>query len=95
MTNSNGAHTKLQRTTLVDQLAQGLVTLIDSRHLQPGDALPSSADIATSFGVSRPVVREAFQILEAQGIIEVANGKRATVKPISADLLTGFFLPRG
>jgi len=39
-----------------------------------GDKLPSENDLARSFGVSRPVVREAIGTLRAWGIVESKNG---------------------
>src|SRR5688572_30719199 len=83
--------TKLNRTTLVEQVARNLVEFIESSHLIPGDTLPSTTKLATNFGVSRPVVREALKFLEAKGVIEISNGKKPTVKPITTELLLGFF----
>lgn len=45
----------------------------------PGDRLPSEATLSRELNVSRTVVREAFRSLAAIRIIEIANGKRATV----------------
>src|SRR5215510_14475461 len=83
--------TKLNRTTLVEQVAQTLVEFIESSHLMPGDTLPSTTKLATNFGVSRPVVREALKFLEAKGVIEISNGKKPMVKPITTEPLLGFF----
>jgi GntR family transcriptional regulator, transcriptional repressor for pyruvate dehydrogenase complex len=47
--------------------------------------------LATNFGVSRPVVREALKSLEAKGVIEISNGKKPMVKPITTEPLLGFF----
>jgi DNA-binding FadR family transcriptional regulator len=83
--------TKLNRTTLVEQVARNLVEFIESSHLKPGDTLPSTTKLATNFGVSRPVVREALKFLEAKGVIEISNGKKPMVKPITTEPLLGFF----
>src|SRR5882762_1234506 len=45
-----------------------------SLSLSIGDKLPSENDLARSFGVSRPVVREAIGTLRAWGIVESKNG---------------------
>jgi DNA-binding FadR family transcriptional regulator len=83
--------TKLNRTTLVEQVAQNLIDFIEDNHLGPGDNLPASAELADTFGVSRPVVREALKFLEARGLIEITNGKKPAVKPITTEPLLGFF----
>jgi GntR family transcriptional regulator, transcriptional repressor for pyruvate dehydrogenase complex len=68
-----------------------LVQFIESQDLQPGDLLPSEVKMSEDFGVSRPVVREALQALSAQGVIEIASGKGAIVRPIDDKLLRLFF----
>lgn len=84
-------NTKLNRTTLVEQVAEGLMQLIESNKLKPGDSLLSTTKLVNHFGVSRPVVREALKLLEAKGVIEVSNGKKPLIKPISTEPLLGFF----
>ena len=65
--------------------------LIVSDQLGPGELLPSSADLAAKFGVSRTITREAMKSLQARGLIEIVNGKRARVRPITNTLLVDFF----
>lgn len=84
-------NTKLNRMTLVEQVAEGLMQLIEANKLEPGDSLLSTTSLVSHFGVSRPVVREALKLLEAKGVIEVANGKKPTIKPISTEPLLVFF----
>lgn len=81
---------KLTRESLAEQVAQSLTDYIYTT-LEPDDVLPSTAKLAEEYEVSRIVIREALKYLEAQDIIEIANGKRARVKPISGDLLRNFF----
>jgi GntR family transcriptional regulator, transcriptional repressor for pyruvate dehydrogenase complex len=82
---------KLSRGTLAEQVTENLLAFIDSQNLKPGDLLPSETSLSTSFGVSRPVIREALKNLEGKGIIEIINGKGALVKPIDSDPLRLFF----
>lgn len=42
--------------------------------LDEGDALPSEAALMEQYGVSRPTLREAFRILEAESLITVRRG---------------------
>jgi len=44
--------------------------------LKPGDTLPSEQQLMAQFGVSRPTLREAFRILEAEDLISVKRGSR-------------------
>jgi GntR family transcriptional regulator, transcriptional repressor for pyruvate dehydrogenase complex len=81
----------LQRRTLSVQVAEHLLDRIEQQALAPGDILPSEMQLASEFGVSRPVVREALRALEATGVVTVANGKGAIILPLSAEPLSGFF----
>jgi GntR family transcriptional repressor for pyruvate dehydrogenase complex len=82
---------KVRSTTLVEQVVQGIQEYIKAQHLAPGASLPSSATFAERMGVSRAVIREAFKTLEAKGVIQIANGKNAVVKPITTAPLLDFF----
>lgn len=45
--------------------------------LAEGDSLPPEAQLVEQFGVSRPTLREAFRILEAERLIAVTRGSRS------------------
>jgi DNA-binding FadR family transcriptional regulator len=83
--------TNLSRATLPEQISQQLMDFISSQNLKPGDLLPSEITLATDFGVSRPVVREALKSLAGQGIIEIVNGKGAMIRAIDDEFLRLFF----
>ena len=44
--------------------------------LEEGDALPPESMLMEQFGISRPTLREAFRILESEGLITVRRGAR-------------------
>ena len=48
--------------------------MINSGELKPGDRLPSEAELAADFGVSRTTVREALRILATRNLIHTRKG---------------------
>lgn len=68
--------------TLPTQLAGHLV-----RHLVEdglaGERAPSELDISREYGVSRVVARETLKILASLDMVEIAQGRRVTVRPLA------------
>jgi DNA-binding FadR family transcriptional regulator len=60
-----------------------LALIIDGR-LEDGDRLPSEAEMALRFGVSRPTIREALSELQHAGVIQVRQGAGSFVRSASA-----------
>jgi DNA-binding FadR family transcriptional regulator len=56
------------------QIADELRRLILSGQLTEGDSLGREPELVARFGVSRPSLREALRILEAEGLITVVRG---------------------
>jgi DNA-binding FadR family transcriptional regulator len=54
--------------------------------LTTGDALPSETVLMEMFGVSRPTLREAFRILEAESLISVRRGAHGGARVVSPDI---------
>jgi GntR family transcriptional repressor for pyruvate dehydrogenase complex len=48
--------------------------------MEPGTSLPSEAELATEFDVSRLTVREAFKMLAGRGLLDIGRGRRAVVR---------------
>jgi len=57
------------------QLEQLLREKIENGKLKPGDALPSEAELCSTFRVSRTVVRQALNKLSQDGIIHKEKGR--------------------
>lgn len=56
------------------QIADELRALIVSGELSEGESLGREPELVERFGVSRPSLREALRILEAEGLITVVRG---------------------
>jgi GntR family transcriptional regulator len=70
--------------TLVLQLRDAISTLIEEQRLQPGDQLPTEAELTRKFQISRPALREALKLLEQDGAIYVRHGKGRFVSAAAA-----------
>jgi DNA-binding FadR family transcriptional regulator len=65
---------------LYEQIAQKLSKAIGDGDYELGQRLPSERELAQSFGVSRPTVREAIIALELDELVEVRLGSGVYVK---------------
>jgi GntR family transcriptional repressor for pyruvate dehydrogenase complex len=78
-------------TRLGDALIARITQAIHDGRLKPGDALPSESRIAASFGVSKPIAREAIRQLAAMGVVHIQQGKVTRVQALNAAPLDRFF----
>ena len=79
-----------KRARLSDQLCGQIFEQIVSRKLNVGDQLPSENEISKSFGVSRPVVREALLRLREDGLVTAQQGPGSFVSAQPAPRLKTF-----
>ncbi len=75
---------------ILDRVVAGLTQTIRNE-LAPGARLPSEADIAGTYGVSRLTVREAVKMLAGRGLIDSARGRRAIVRQPDGAAFSDFF----
>jgi GntR family transcriptional repressor for pyruvate dehydrogenase complex len=68
-----------RRTRLRDRAADQLLDMVISGGLDPGERLPPERELCSRLGVSRTVVREALNLLEARGLISIEHGRGAVV----------------
>ncbi|HTM80083.1 FadR/GntR family transcriptional regulator [Asticcacaulis sp.] len=79
------------------QLAQKLGIDILGRKWLPGDILPSEVDMANTYAISRPAVREAIRTLAAKGMVEPRRRRgtcvteRAKWNMLDPDVLSWMF----
>jgi DNA-binding FadR family transcriptional regulator len=69
------------RTKVSEDLAILLAEPLAKGELAAGDPIASEVELAETYGVSRPVAREAVQMLALAGVLLVQHGKRTTVRP--------------
>jgi DNA-binding FadR family transcriptional regulator len=73
---------------LAMSIARDIVRQIGDGRLSAGSALPSEAEMATSYSVGRTSVREALRLLEIQGLINIRTGPGGgptVIEPTTAD----------
>ena len=68
-----------------NNIANALEKAILANEYRQGELLPSQKELAEQFNASSRSLREAFKALEAKGLIEVSQGKRAVVKSNNLD----------
>jgi GntR family transcriptional repressor for pyruvate dehydrogenase complex len=73
-----------REATLAQRVEQELERLILESRLGAGDRLPSERELASQFGVSRTVVREAVRALAAKQLVDVSVGRGTVVRAPSA-----------
>jgi GntR family transcriptional repressor for pyruvate dehydrogenase complex len=66
----------------MDAVADGLLDLVLDGTYGPGSSLPSEAELADHFGVSRLTVREAIRSLASTQVIDVQQGKSSVINPV-------------
>jgi GntR family transcriptional regulator, transcriptional repressor for pyruvate dehydrogenase complex len=64
----------VSRTTLSEQVALQLAAEVAAKRWQPGDKLPSEAELCRAFNVGRSSLREALKSLAFVGIIRIRAG---------------------
>jgi GntR family transcriptional regulator len=66
------------------RLRDEITALIDRGRLQPGDKLPTEAELTERFRISRPALREALKLLEQEGMVSVVHGRGRFVSAAAA-----------
>jgi GntR family transcriptional repressor for pyruvate dehydrogenase complex len=86
-----GSQTKSAR--LYQTVAERIARAIASGTYREGDRLPAERDLAASYEVSRPTIREAIIALEIDGMVEVkigsgvyVTGRKTKGAPVAMDI---------
>lgn len=70
-----------QRKSMHGRIVQDLGIDIVSGKLKPGERLPAEATLCETYGVSRPVLREATRVLVAKGLVVSKPRVGSIVRP--------------
>jgi GntR family transcriptional repressor for pyruvate dehydrogenase complex len=74
--NGRNSNSIIKRSlTLTDELAKKLNDAIKSGVYKPGDRLPTEPELCETYGVSRPVLREAISQLKSNGLVIPQQGR--------------------
>jgi GntR family transcriptional repressor for pyruvate dehydrogenase complex len=77
----------IKKTRIYEKIVDEIKDLIDQGSLKWGDQLPTERELSETFKVSRTCVREAFRILESQGLLESRQGNGTYVANNAIDSL--------
>lgn len=83
MINNKGVElTPIKRVRLYEEVESQLMSLVTDGVIQPGEKFPSESELIEQLNVSRAVLREAFRILEAKGLVYSIQGRGRYLRPV-------------
>jgi len=74
---------------MADQIICEVARQIPSRRWARGSRLPAERELAATFGVSGPTIREALRALSSMGLVEVRHGSGSYVTSSSQGIING------
>ncbi len=91
---------RIDNTSVVQNVIDQLTEAIISGKLKPGDQIPTETELARSFGVGRNSIREAIKIFIAFGVLEIRRAEGTFVsnslsQSMINPLLYGIILNKG
>ena len=72
---------------IFEKVIKQIRQLIEDGVLKPGDKLPSERDLAEKLGCSRASVREAYRVLELEGVLVTKHGEGRYVQQVDNSLV--------
>ena len=72
--------------SVVNKIVDNITNAIINGELNPGDKIPTEAELSESMGAGRNSVREAIKVLEAYGVVHIKRAEGTFVlNPLVAD----------
>ncbi len=81
--NSTSPFDPVGHESIADAVVDQIETMIVDGILKEGRKLPSERELAEAMGVSRPKLREALQMLEERGLVNVRHGEGTFIAPLT------------
>ena len=79
----------MAKESVPEMVVRRILDLVKTGVLKAGDALPPERDLAASWNVSRPSVREAMRGLSVLGVVRTRQGGGAFITDLGAESLLG------
>ncbi len=80
---NNGLYSPIKPRKISDEIVEQIKSLILTGNLKPGESLPPERTLAKSLNVSRVSLREALNTLQGMGLLEIQQGNRTFVRPLT------------
>jgi GntR family transcriptional repressor for pyruvate dehydrogenase complex len=84
----NSIYNQIRPNKIPEEIVQQVKSLIKDGKLQPGEKLPPERTLADLLGVGRSSLREAINILETLGFVEIRKRKGIFVRPVSSPIIS-------
>ncbi len=84
----NSIYNQIRPHKIPEEIVQQVKSLIKDGKLQPGEKLPPERTLANLLGVGRSSLREAINILETLGFVEIRKRKGIFVRPVSSPIIS-------
>jgi len=79
----NGMYIPIKPKRISEEIVEQIKNLIFQGKLKPGEKLLPERDLSRALNVSRVSLREALNTLQGMGLLEIQQGNRTFVRPIT------------
>ena len=80
---------QIKRRKLYEDVITGILDMVKTDAMKPGDKIHSVEQLSDLFGVSRMVIREALSVLQSNDFVEVKHGSGIYLKNIDRLMYAG------
>ena len=84
----NGVFSQIRSYKISEEIVYQIKSLIKEGKLQPGEKLPPERTLADSLGVGRSSLREAINILETLGFVEIRMRQGIFIRSVSSPIMS-------
>ena len=84
----NTIYSQIRPHKIPEEIVQQIKSLIKDGKLQPGQKLPPERTLSDLLGVGRSSLREAINILETLGFVEIKQREGIFIRPVSSPIIS-------